>query len=332
MSDTTNIEIEINEIVASLFDIKNAILYIQKYIAIANENISSFDIKDFKIDDCSMIRNFNLMFDIYNDCYMTDMKSTDIYSLMKSLHNINLGNFPNKLYDKCKSYLKTIENEILPKINEHYNKLLEYIKTTDFNERKFMFRECQSQDDNLNSYDLKCFYDRFFEKDWNKHFKIVDCPVNFGKIRNDKQKQIHKIEYLRKITNDYNLIQICKCYDRLLNHDNQIQQIHLLAPWRYKFMLIIDESIFNSQMSIEDIIDKNYNNINDTIRITITKCNKPTKIYKSMFDYIKKVRTEGQLINEIYNDVKTNDKPKEINNIDDSINNSLNDFLFPFGI
>lgn len=279
MSDTS-VKIQVNECIAALYDVKNMILYIQKYLKSANEHLKSLKMYyinngQLLIDEPSYKKYFNLMFDIYEECYGIGMSPRDVHSLMVSMSFMSEGRFPNRLFEKCKQYIKTIENEILPKLIEHYNKLLEYVKSDECktfrDDVHFLFDELY----HYNCQELLIFYEDYFKTTWTKHLNLVYYQFRNEQIKPVGQKHLYKLKYLRKITAEYYLVKFCKCYEKLLDFDNIIIRNHILAPWRHKFMLTIDKSIYDSNMSIEDIIDKKFINYDNEFYITISDVKSP---------------------------------------------------------
>lgn len=247
--------IEVDECVATLFDTKRLILSCERYLQIANK-YKNFERK-IELTNAIKTRNFKLVFNIIDEYYKKcEEQVYTLYELIDDLKNISNGYFPIDLIEKCNEHLNHLEQTQLPKLKNNYNEILNYIQTNDLNSDDFAFRK-QPNEQNQMIFDLFKSFKQNYPK-WSEYISIFKSPGDFQNEQIHKQQFVIVLDYLYELVTDYNLKNWIIGYKHLAIDDNQIFINHLTTPWKHKFILKINNNIYDSNLSIVDIIDKNY--------------------------------------------------------------------------
>lgn len=257
--------VEVNECIAALFNIKQIILNVEHYIQLINE-YENFNHK-IKLTDEIKLKNFNLVFDIINE-YGSSVDDYEyrhnLDELIGTLESIAYDYFPDNTINSCNECITELEEQ-LPKLKDNYNKIMKYIQTNDLNSEEFNFRKY------ITDRKISELFDHSNPK-LDKYLNIFSLLDEFKDISIYRQQlNVAVLDYLCKLVTDDKLKNWIDCYKHLTENISQMDFNSYIMPWEHKFTLTIDNNIYDSKMTIVDIIDKNYTTL-EQISMTVNYC------------------------------------------------------------
>lgn len=258
--------IEVDEYIATLFDIKRLILNAERYLQITNK-YNNFQYRIELLNNIS--RKFEFIFDVFDDyfkkvsCKSVSQFEELVADLKYITKQISHGEFPERIVNECKECLFEFEQTQLDMLKLHYNNILNYLQSEEFYPDIIEYRKQLRLNPSA----------KLDHSKWTKYMDTFRFPHELSNKLICNQRLVLDLEFLYELINDYKLKNWIVGYRHLANDFNQMQLQHISLSEKYKFILRVNNNIYDPNMSIVDIINEKYN-ILEQITLTIEELQK----------------------------------------------------------